>query len=488
MLVEGKVQEITRERLRQEVSSGFKPLALDVGLSELPYDDLGDREFENLVYCLIESEIKAGEYGGFDRVVLMQGVGERGRDCVLYKSQKVSGVVQCKKLKRRLTRPALIKELVKFVLFAKLDESLLPSDGAIEYHCYASGGFTETSLSLVSSIADEISIEKASGRLFGYVTQVLEEFESFSELRESPPLDWVFRVLSEINIKSFDSFSINARLSQKNSVLSSFFKVQLVVEHEAVREYFKQELESAGLNFLTDESLRSLHARLMSTAKDLRVGLGSVDLYGFSMGFMKFLEGEGFSDLLKKSTDLRKFLDESLVGYISEKLGKVIFKELSEPFVGGGLIIPFTVNVIHQYLLRLLLPKLSEGSMPEKIFIMMYPLANKSNEEVLALVLSDAILSQKKVSQGDYSSFPNPDPDRAKRLWLFEALRAGCQVENLEERFWQDMKKVQRIVHSIFEEISREVVGVRTVVVKDSAFLSDAVEMKRVAESLRGMK
>lgn len=73
------MQQINQERLKQEIGAGFKPLALDVGLSALPFDELGGRDFENLIYCLVSSEIKLGEYGAFDNVMLMQGVGERAR-------------------------------------------------------------------------------------------------------------------------------------------------------------------------------------------------------------------------------------------------------------------------------------------------------------------------------------------------------------------------------------------------------------------------
>lgn len=51
------MQQIKQERLKQEIGAGFKPLALDVGLSALPFDELGDRDFENLIYCLVNSEI-----------------------------------------------------------------------------------------------------------------------------------------------------------------------------------------------------------------------------------------------------------------------------------------------------------------------------------------------------------------------------------------------------------------------------------------------
>ncbi|MBK5376189.1 hypothetical protein JFT81_16280 [Pseudomonas sp. TH43] len=479
------MQQINKERLKQEIGAGFKPLALDVGLSALPYDELGDRDFENLIYCLVNSEITLGEYGAFDNVMLMQGVGERGRDCVLYTSQKVSGTIQCKKMKARLSRPALIKELVKFLLFTILDKDLMPGDTCFEYHCYASGGFSEPALKLASSFTSEIELEISDGRLAEYLKQVSDDFESFSDFRNTPPFDLINQALRKIVFKTFDGTSINARLAQKSSVLSSFFQVHLVVEHEAVKSYFRQEFESAGLNFLTDENLKSLHSRLMSTTKDSRVALGSVDLYGYNMEFLKYLKNDGFSELIKKTTDLRTFLDAGLTKYLADKIGRMVYSEITVPFVFEEVVLPFTTSVVMQYLLRLALPKISEGAIPEKAFLKMYPTAKNSPEEVLKIVAEDSLLSQRMVTRGDYSRFPDPDPDREKRLWLFESLRAGCSVEDLEARFWKDMEKIRRVVSSISSEIAEEFSGTRTVIIKDSAFLSDPVEMKRVIENMK---
>ncbi|MFP3534181.1 hypothetical protein SB763_33035, partial [Burkholderia sp. SIMBA_042] len=75
---------VSKTQINDEIIHSYKPHALSSGLSVLPLNELGDREFEILVYSLIEARIQNKDYANFDQIALMKGVGERGRDCLLY--------------------------------------------------------------------------------------------------------------------------------------------------------------------------------------------------------------------------------------------------------------------------------------------------------------------------------------------------------------------------------------------------------------------
>jgi len=53
-------KEICDEQLELEAKSGYRPFAIDSGITILPLSELGDREFELLIYQLIKREIKDG--------------------------------------------------------------------------------------------------------------------------------------------------------------------------------------------------------------------------------------------------------------------------------------------------------------------------------------------------------------------------------------------------------------------------------------------
>src|SRR5215211_6619549 len=119
--------KISEEQIQSELSGNYKPLTIESGITTFTFSDLSDREFELLSYLLIKEKIETDSFGNHSDIALMQGVAERGRDCVLYKNGEVSGLIQCKKYQARFTKPQFLKELIKFSLFAIKDPAILPN-------------------------------------------------------------------------------------------------------------------------------------------------------------------------------------------------------------------------------------------------------------------------------------------------------------------------------------------------------------------------
>ena len=52
---------------------------------DIPYEKLSDREFEVLSYLIFKRN-KVEKNKEYDSINLMQGIREKGRDCILYKA------------------------------------------------------------------------------------------------------------------------------------------------------------------------------------------------------------------------------------------------------------------------------------------------------------------------------------------------------------------------------------------------------------------
>jgi len=96
-----------------------------------PYHNLADhKRYERLVYSVYQQEINGGSWGGrFDKIKLLQGVRERGRDCILFSNVVISGLIQCKHSvneSERISRPECVREILKFILYSITDKNLLP--------------------------------------------------------------------------------------------------------------------------------------------------------------------------------------------------------------------------------------------------------------------------------------------------------------------------------------------------------------------------
>ena len=78
--------------LQEEINGNYKPSAIHTGLNRLPFNDLSDRNFEILIYQYLKEKIKTKNETRFTDISLMQGVGERGRDCCLYMDGEIIGM------------------------------------------------------------------------------------------------------------------------------------------------------------------------------------------------------------------------------------------------------------------------------------------------------------------------------------------------------------------------------------------------------------
>ncbi len=251
---------VSNSQIESESKCGYRPPTIESGITVLPFSELGDREFEILTYLLLKNEIQAGEHSQFTDISLMQAVGERGRDCVLYNNQSVVGLVQCKKYTGRLSRPLLLKEIIKFLLFAKLDQSILPNPDNFEYKLYISNDLTEPAVALIYSYPLELKKEIKNENISKYVAEVVNEYESFAAYRHKPPVAHVIALLQRIRVSSSNATELTSRVHRYQDILTSFFRVQTVISLEGADNLIRTAFEDYGLRFVTDDDLtRIIH-------------------------------------------------------------------------------------------------------------------------------------------------------------------------------------------------------------------------------------
>ncbi|MCP4459321.1 MAG: hypothetical protein GY816_15070, partial [Cytophagales bacterium] len=52
------IKRVSQNQIDLEVRDGYRPLAIESGITILPFSELGDREFELLSYILVQREIQ----------------------------------------------------------------------------------------------------------------------------------------------------------------------------------------------------------------------------------------------------------------------------------------------------------------------------------------------------------------------------------------------------------------------------------------------
>jgi hypothetical protein len=193
---------------------------------EYPYEKLTDRQFEKLLYHIFDRDIRNGIYQGqYDKVDLMPGVGERGRDSILYLKGAKVGVIQCKKHSGRLTKPDAAREVIKFVLHYLKDDSLITDPDNFTYYLAASKDFTEPAIDLLSDFGGKITDEQD---IRAWIIQVIGDNKSLQTFNFDDTKDALFRILCSIEVQKITPDYLDYKLGLYPDLLPLFFEVQKV--------------------------------------------------------------------------------------------------------------------------------------------------------------------------------------------------------------------------------------------------------------------
>jgi hypothetical protein len=191
---------------------------------------LNDRVFEILLYQIFKARIESNDYtlnNAFDGVVLMQGVGERGRDCFLTKKGKNVGVIQCKQVNKNLTKPEVLKEILKFVLHYILDKSLISNINNFTYYFVVSRGFAETSINLLSDFNKKYSNEDIQT----VCQSQIKTYSAFKSLKYEDISEEIKLVLNKICIKPIHPTDLSQYLFEHEKLIKHFFRVMTVTDN-----------------------------------------------------------------------------------------------------------------------------------------------------------------------------------------------------------------------------------------------------------------
>lgn len=247
-----KIQDINKE-----ISKAIKPSSYE-GLN-LPFNSLDDRVFEILNYLIFKEKISLN-YSDinnlFDDIDLMEGVGEKGRDCALLKEQKNVGLIQCKKVATNITKPQFCQEIIKFLLHSILDRNLIHDINNFTYYFSVSHGLAGTTKRLIREfnnlILEEKDIEK-------WTELVISNYKAFEKTTYEQIKDELKDRLSKIKVKRILPQDLEADLTLMPQIRKQFFKTRTIVDTNEINQIFKKYLQPV-LDTLKKESKKSINS------------------------------------------------------------------------------------------------------------------------------------------------------------------------------------------------------------------------------------
>jgi len=217
------------------IKTGFKPDAN----ANLPYpiEKLDSEKFEILLYLLFKDELRSDLYNfNYDNTYLLKYVKDRGRDVTLFLEGKCVANIQCKRYNSPITKNNLIKEVLKFILYSILDETLIGKENGFEYIFATTDNLTDPAQSLIEDFGNNIKNEPDIESLI----QTVMKAKAFSKLKFEEIKEEILDKASKLDFIHLGKKDINQLIRKDDEVKSTFFQLEKVANKEMVEEVFKK--------------------------------------------------------------------------------------------------------------------------------------------------------------------------------------------------------------------------------------------------------
>ncbi|WP_090270430.1 hypothetical protein [Thalassovita taeanensis] len=258
---------IETKALEQELERVSKTLDVEAGAHKAPLNSLSDSDFELLLWSLYKQN--SGTAGYYDKATLMVAGADGGRDVWLTKNGNPAGLVQCKRLKAAFSRPAALREIIKFILFAELDPSLLKNGLPFKYSLAVSSDPAKTAVDFFTSPLQWL--EKNDVAVSSYLDDVIGDYESFKGFTVADKLDRVKLQLETFSYELIRPSDIDTMLDERPRIRERFFRVRLVHSEEKIEGYLER--ISGGQRFgqpVSDKDRGVLDEALQGKIEELR--------------------------------------------------------------------------------------------------------------------------------------------------------------------------------------------------------------------------
>lgn len=237
---EFNLNEIKYEK--NEITKDSKPIKYAMQ-NNYPFNSLKDNVFELLIYDILNDKknkkIKDVEY---DKCSIVSGPGDKGRDVVLYRENKIVCVIQCKRHSNLLEKPELAKEILKFVLFSIQDNCSDLDTSDLTYYIMVSTGLNREATKLVKEFNAQIFKEKD---LQKWIRDVIADYKTLLiDITDEQVIKQINTLLSNIKIDSFLPSNLTNLLNQNKTIICTYFEAQSVINKEA----FEQIINGTDLN------------------------------------------------------------------------------------------------------------------------------------------------------------------------------------------------------------------------------------------------
>ena len=247
---------------------------------DIDFNKLTDRNFEVLLYRIFKDQItRTNELSGkYDKVLLMSGVREMGRDCALFYDTKPVGLVQCKKYGRNITLKEVAEEIIKFILFSIINQAIFDvnNTGKFVYYLAVSKGIANDANNYLGAFGKNAICDS---RLKQWTEKVISSYSSLSYLEFDNIKAQLKEKLSQLIVEPILPHDLSSYLrGEQSHIMSDFFSFEKVIT-ESMLNPIKDQLATLEQKVSGDTPINI--KRIVSNIKDASYALKGVQ-YSFS--------------------------------------------------------------------------------------------------------------------------------------------------------------------------------------------------------------
>ena len=266
------------------------PKPIDQNEDILPFVSLGGRRFEILSYLLTISEEPLEE----SDVTLVKSSGDSGRDVVVSQQGCLRRVIQCKALDKSLSKPALLREIVKLTAH-NLITQFIPENQKITYEIWAPGDLTQPAQELVDLWPNSLK-EDDIRKAFDKVTST---YTTLSELNWTESRDSLLDTLQkQFHLRKREGIALTHAVRKSQSIHTRFFEAKIVLDEAHTRKAIADMFADTNWRHIVDDEVRVIIDGIQSFPSEERLYLGAF-VFGLKAEHYAMLSSDEQAQFLK---------------------------------------------------------------------------------------------------------------------------------------------------------------------------------------------
>jgi hypothetical protein len=479
---------LTDDEIKASFEKAEPAEASQAGFAKFSYTTLDPTSFEWLLYALFSKpNIQKHLLDYSDARVMSEGA-DRGRDIVLYSEFKPRGIIQCKRYSSAISRPSVLREVIKYLLFAELDNDLIPNVENFTYVLALSSDPAETVADLFHEpvrVLNEIDEDIES-----YIREVIETFETLKPLNQVSSLVEIKRRLRLIKLKLLRPVDLDDLISRTPSVQARFFGARLVTDSILAEALMKQSAQVEGLlaQFapVLDNDVTALKARIDGVPEHYRMSTGAAKLFGFP------------HEIAKDKLQFQKLLD--CIGRSKRELDRFFLDWINQEAKDRAASVSQSIDValhVHPFALQIPVPFLSmiaidcvvqteNGDGPFGIIMRGPGYKKRTDDELMEYIVGRLLENGAKVVNGNFSDYSEPPHlFETKKQIVIQAAAGLRSREDVELHLRRGAATMRAALNDAAVEIRRLAKYSRTIVIQNMGSLDMPGELQRMFDVVK---